>query len=125
MTVRRRMLAVRPLDGAVTHRTIVGRAARRIMVYVLFLYTFFTIDVWLMVFLFQKCGGVTSTTPTGTSTSGVARTKVGNVGYGSDIGSCSVAGTIALTFDDGPYIYTSQVLDTLKTYGAKATFFVT
>jgi len=73
---------------------------------------------------YGTCGGVTGTTPTG-STTGVVRTHVGNVAYGEDIGSCSVAGTIALTFDDGPYIYTSQVLDMLKTYGAKATFFVT
>jgi peptidoglycan/xylan/chitin deacetylase (PgdA/CDA1 family) len=33
--------------------------------------------------------------------------------------------TIYLTFDDGPSYLTEQVLDTLDTYGAKATFFVT
>jgi len=34
------------------------------------------------------------------------------------------AGVIALTFDDGPHgVYTHTILDTLKTYGAKATFF--
>lgn len=32
---------------------------------------------------------------------------------------------IALTFDDGPHpVYTAQILDILKTYNAKATFFV-
>ncbi|WP_139070102.1 polysaccharide deacetylase family protein [Bacillus sp. FJAT-27225] len=32
---------------------------------------------------------------------------------------------IALTFDDGPDpLYTTQILDTLKKYNAKATFFV-
>ena len=32
---------------------------------------------------------------------------------------------IALTFDDGPhYKYTGEILDILKEYGAKATFFV-
>lgn len=33
---------------------------------------------------------------------------------------------VALTFDDGPHeVFTPGILDTLKTYGAKATFFVT
>ena len=32
---------------------------------------------------------------------------------------------IYLTFDDGPSIYTSKILDTLKKYNIKATFFVT
>ncbi len=34
-------------------------------------------------------------------------------------------GTIYLTFDDGPGFYTSGLLDILKKYGVKATFFVT
>ena len=39
-------------------------------------------------------------------------------------GTCS-AGYVRLTFDDGPDpVVTPQVLDTLRTYGAKATFFV-
>ncbi len=32
--------------------------------------------------------------------------------------------TVYLTFDDGPSIYTKQVLDVLDSYGVKATFFV-
>lgn len=32
---------------------------------------------------------------------------------------------MALTFDDGPYIYTSHILDLLDQYNAKATFFIT
>lgn len=36
-----------------------------------------------------------------------------------------MAGTIAITYDDGPYIYTEAVLDILKKYNAKATFFIT
>lgn len=32
---------------------------------------------------------------------------------------------IALTFDDGPYIYTSDILDILKASGVPATFFIT
>lgn len=35
------------------------------------------------------------------------------------------AGTIYLTFDDGPGDYTEELLDVLKKYGVKATFFVT
>lgn len=31
---------------------------------------------------------------------------------------------VYLTFDDGPSVYTSQILDTLDEYGVKATFFV-
>lgn len=34
-------------------------------------------------------------------------------------------GTIYLTFDDGPSVYTSALLDVLKKYNVKATFFVT
>lgn len=33
--------------------------------------------------------------------------------------------TIYLTFDDGPFKYTEEILDILKKYGIKATFFVT
>ncbi|KAL4817445.1 hypothetical protein BDW67DRAFT_159524 [Aspergillus spinulosporus] len=44
--------------------------------------------------------------------------------YGVYIHHCYVPGTVALTFDDGPYIYTEELLDTLAQYGAKATFFV-
>lgn len=32
---------------------------------------------------------------------------------------------MALTYDDGPYLYTSELLDTLKRFGFHATFFVT
>jgi len=31
---------------------------------------------------------------------------------------------VAFTFDDGPYDYTSDLLDKLKVYNAKATFFI-
>jgi len=40
------------------------------------------------------------------------------------IDKCSVPGTLALTFDDGPSNYTEQLLNVLKGYGARATFFV-
>ncbi|CAG8971104.1 hypothetical protein HYALB_00010681 [Hymenoscyphus albidus] len=64
--------------------------------------------------------------PAGASTASIARPKVGSVPYGgAGIYDCSVAGDIALTFDDGPYSYTSDLLDKLAVYGAKATFFIT
>jgi len=44
--------------------------------------------------------------------------------YGTLIESCTVPGTVALTFDDGPYHYTSHVLDLLDKHGAHATFFM-
>ncbi|KAG4086885.1 glycoside hydrolase/deacetylase [Neocallimastix lanati (nom. inval.)] len=37
---------------------------------------------------------------------------------------CTQSNTIALTFDDGPYQYTAELLDQLKTAGIKATFFI-
>lgn len=36
--------------------------------------------------------------------------------------SCVVPGVMAITFDDGPSIYTSHILDVLKQYNMKATF---
>ena len=38
--------------------------------------------------------------------------------------SCDIKGTFMLSFDDGPGLYTEQILDTLKEFGIKATFFV-
>ncbi|KAF8585246.1 carbohydrate esterase family 4 protein [Ramaria rubella] len=38
--------------------------------------------------------------------------------------SCVKANTVALTFDDGPYIYETQIATTLKNAGIKGTFFV-
>jgi len=37
---------------------------------------------------------------------------------------CTVPGLVALTFDDGPYKFTSLILDYLDKYKAKATFFI-
>lgn len=53
------------------------------------------------------------------------RPKIGPVPYGSVIYSCVNNGDIALTFDDGPYIHTPQVLDVLARTNVKATFFIT
>jgi peptidoglycan/xylan/chitin deacetylase (PgdA/CDA1 family) len=47
-----------------------------------------------------------------------------SVPYGTVITSCSVPGTFALTFDDGPYIYTDELLNILASNDVKATFFL-
>jgi len=41
----------------------------------------------------------------------------------SVVTKCTVPNTAALTFDDGPYIYMNEVVDTLKNAKAKGTFF--
>ncbi|KAL1644752.1 hypothetical protein SLS58_004216 [Diplodia intermedia] len=64
--------------------------------------------------------------PAGTNTSSVTRDLKGSVEYGgAGIYDCVVNGQVALTYDDGPYIYTDGMLDVLKKYNAKATFFIT
>ncbi|KAF2638126.1 glycoside hydrolase/deacetylase [Massarina eburnea CBS 473.64] len=64
--------------------------------------------------------------PNGADTRTIARPQLGSVEYGGEgIYPCQEPGTIALTYDDGPYIYTNQVLDQFATYGMKATFFIT
>ncbi|KAK2614778.1 hypothetical protein N8I77_001580 [Diaporthe amygdali] len=52
------------------------------------------------------------------------RQKLGSVPYGELITTCTEPGTIALTFDDGPWKYTEDLLDILRNYGVQATFFV-
>ncbi|OHE96562.1 polysaccharide deacetylase [Colletotrichum orchidophilum] len=63
--------------------------------------------------------------PDGPDTTNVPRTKIGSVPYGQAIYHCEHYGDIALTFDDGPYIYTEDLLNKLKAYNAKATFYIT
>ncbi|EYE99922.1 chitin deacetylase [Aspergillus ruber CBS 135680] len=46
------------------------------------------------------------------------------VAVGAVIDRCTTPGTIALTFDDGPYQYTADLLDVLYQNGAPATFFL-
>src|ERR1700755_44779 len=43
--------------------------------------------------------------------------------YGVVIYSCTVPNTVALTFDDGPYVYTETLLNALEAGGHRATFF--
>ncbi|KAF9436876.1 hypothetical protein BGZ76_002718 [Entomortierella beljakovae] len=40
------------------------------------------------------------------------------------ISRCTIPGTIAITFDDGPFLYTDGLLDILKSRNVKATFFM-
>ncbi|KAJ5647760.1 hypothetical protein N7490_004132, partial [Penicillium lividum] len=67
-----------------------------------------------------------SKTPQGPPTRDILRPQIGVVPYGpKQIRSCTVPGTVALTFDDGPSRYTGDLLDLLDKYEAPATFFVT
>ncbi|KAJ3513114.1 hypothetical protein NMY22_g15136 [Coprinellus aureogranulatus] len=45
-----------------------------------------------------------------------------DAGFGA-VTKCTVPGTVALTFDDGPYIYTNDIVGILKGANATATFF--
>lgn len=63
--------------------------------------------------------------PKGADTTNTPRPHFGDVPYGIDLRSCSVPGTMAITFDDGPYHYTNELLDLLSKLGARVTFFVT
>ncbi|KAJ4361951.1 hypothetical protein N0V83_010892, partial [Neocucurbitaria cava] len=65
--------------------------------------------------------------PSGTNTSSISRDKLGNVTYGgTGFFRCTQNGTIALTYDDGPQkVFTEHILDLMKSYNAKATFFIT
>lgn len=64
--------------------------------------------------------------PSGTNTSTLSRSPLGSVAVGGvGIYDCQNDGDVALTFDDGPGQYTSELLDLLAQYSAKATFFIT
>lgn len=52
------------------------------------------------------------------------RPRLGPVPYGQVITSCNAPGQVALSFDDGPWKYTSDLLDLLEHEGVRATFFV-
>ncbi|KAL8810622.1 MAG: hypothetical protein Q9200_002441, partial [Gallowayella weberi] len=66
-----------------------------------------------------------SHTPKGPTTLNDPRPLIGKVTYDEDIYSCTQPKVVALTYDDGPYQYTDQLLNILKSYGFKATFFMT
>ncbi|KAJ6447314.1 polysaccharide deacetylase [Purpureocillium lavendulum] len=50
---------------------------------------------------------------------------LGSIPYGVSIYDCQQDGDIAITYDDGPYLYTSDLLDIIKSYGGTVTFFIT
>ncbi|KAI5286135.1 hypothetical protein KEM52_002129, partial [Ascosphaera acerosa] len=63
--------------------------------------------------------------PSGVDTSQVSRPHLGDLPYGgAGILGCKTPKTIALTYDDGPNVYTEALLDLLDAYQAKATFFI-
>ncbi|KAK5089665.1 hypothetical protein LTR70_006526 [Exophiala xenobiotica] len=65
-------------------------------------------------------------TPVGTDTSSVPRPVLGSIEYGGGgIWNCTKPGYVALTYDDGPYIYTGELLDILAKRKVPATFFLT
>ncbi|CAK3805944.1 glycoside hydrolase deacetylase [Lecanosticta acicola] len=64
--------------------------------------------------------------PQGTNTSSVPRPQLGSVPYSpQQIWNCTEDKTVALTYDDGPYLYSLDLYKILAKYNAKATFFVT
>jgi peptidoglycan/xylan/chitin deacetylase (PgdA/CDA1 family) len=44
---------------------------------------------------------------------------------GQGIYVCNNPGTVAITYDDGPYVYTEGVMKLFEARGAHATFFIT
>lgn len=54
----------------------------------------------------------------------ITRSPDVRIPFGAVIERCSVPGTVALTFDDGPYLFTARILDILRDNGARATFFL-
>ncbi|KAI0132787.1 carbohydrate esterase family 4 protein [Xylariales sp. AK1849] len=57
------------------------------------------------------------------SNGNTARIEVGDVPYGVIVTACR-PGKMALTYDDGPGVFTEELLDILDSNGVKATFFV-
>lgn len=60
--------------------------------------------------------------PSGGSTASISRPQLGSQTYGgAGIYNCLEPGKVAITYDDGPYLYTNDVLTTFASYGFKAT----
>lgn len=60
----------------------------------------------------------------GLDTSRVPRPVLGSVPYGINVDRCTDPGKAAITFDDGPAKFASELLDILGRNGVKATFFL-
>ncbi|CAG8545724.1 461_t:CDS:2 [Ambispora leptoticha] len=73
---------------------------------------------------FGKCNNDPSTTSTTTSASPTQTGTGGGPVTAKVYSSCAISNTFAITFDDGPYSFTNELLDTLANKGIKATFFV-
>ncbi|KAF8424849.1 hypothetical protein EV426DRAFT_70847 [Tirmania nivea] len=75
---------------------------------------------------YGSCTGGTTLPPRTSSppSSSGTRPQLGNVPYGIRLNTCTVPGTVALTYDDGPYIYMQRLLDILNGEDVKATFFL-
>lgn len=72
----------------------------------------------------EKVGSSSSASPSLDYLAQLPRPHLGSTPYGQVITSCTVPGTLALSFDDGPWLYTSDLLDLLQREGVRATFFV-
>ncbi|KAI2609155.1 carbohydrate esterase family 4 protein [Hypoxylon sp. NC1633] len=57
----------------------------------------------------------------------MTRPHVGHVPYGGSgiIRTCANPGQVALTFDDGPWVWTERIMDELEKYRSRGTFFIT
>ncbi|PHH83479.1 hypothetical protein CDD82_438 [Ophiocordyceps australis] len=62
--------------------------------------------------------------PKGKYTKNIPRPHNSKVPYGKLLTKCKKPGMIALTYDDGPFEHTDRLLDILKKYNVKATFFI-
>jgi peptidoglycan/xylan/chitin deacetylase (PgdA/CDA1 family) len=62
--------------------------------------------------------------PLGSCTDDIPRPRVGSVPYGEPLHTCVQPGMMALTFDDGPYLYTADILDLLDELEVTASFFI-
>ncbi|GJC94983.1 chitin recognition protein [Colletotrichum higginsianum] len=64
--------------------------------------------------------------PSGPDTANDARPLKGSIPYGGlGIYACEKDGDVAVTYDDGPYIYTAAMLDAFKAHSAVATWYIT
>ena len=68
----------------------------------------------------------TPSVPTTTTTATNPQPTTGgtDLPYGTLVQRCTVPNTIAITFDDGPYTWTSALIDSLNRANVTATFFV-
>ena len=66
----------------------------------------------------------TPSVPTTTATNPQPTSGGTDLPYGTLVQRCTVPNTIAITFDDGPYTWTSALIDSLNRANVTATFFV-